>query len=99
MHLDVSVVPRITGKINRVLLKAQHLEFLKNKFGQNMLADSLPQHPESSTIDMLIGNDCYFDLLEPQKLTVCFSLTQSLDGFWEDKLRVLRQSRVLSQIF
>ena len=35
-----------------------------------MLADSLPQHPESSTIDMLIGNDCYFDLLEPQKLDV-----------------------------
>ena len=42
MHLGVSVVPSITGKINRVPLKAQHLEFLKNKFGQNMLADSLP---------------------------------------------------------
>jgi len=57
-------------QINRILLKAQHLEFLKSKFGQSMLADSLPQHPESSTIDMLIENDCYFDLLEPQKLDV-----------------------------
>ena len=33
-----------------------------------MLADSLPHHTESSTIDMLIGNNCYFYLLEPQKL-------------------------------
>ena len=71
MHLDVSVVPRITNKINRVPLKAQHLEFLNNKFGQNMLTDSLPQHTKSSTIDMLVGNYfCYFDLLGPQKLDV-----------------------------
>ena len=63
MHIDVSVASRITGKINRVPLKAQHLKFLKNKFGKKKLADLLPQHPESSTIDILIGNDCYFDLL------------------------------------
>ena len=43
---------------------------MKNKLGQDMLADTLPHYPESSTIDMLIGNDCYFDLLEPQKLDV-----------------------------
>ena len=67
MYLDVSVVPNITGRINRFPLGTQQVEFL-NKFGQNMLADSLPHHTESSTIDMLIGNDCYFDLLEPQKL-------------------------------
>ena len=64
MHLDVSVV------INRVPLKAQHLKFLNNKFGQNVLTDSLPQHTKSSTIDMLVGNYCYFDLLGPQKLDV-----------------------------
>ena len=70
MNLDVSVVPSITGKINRFPLKAQHVEFFNSKFGKNMLADSLPKYPESSKIDMLIGNDCYFDLLEPQKLDV-----------------------------
>ena len=35
-----------------------------------MLADSLPHYLESSKIDMLIGNDCYFYLLESQKLDV-----------------------------
>jgi len=60
MCLDVSVVPNITGWINRFPLETQHVEFL-NKFGQDVLADSLPHHTESSTIDMLIGNDCYFD--------------------------------------
>ena len=80
MHIDVSVASRITGKINRVPLKAQLLKFLKNKFGQNMLADLLPQHPKSSTIDMLIGNDCYFDLLEPQKLDVGDGLFLSPSG-------------------
>jgi len=68
MCLDVSVVPNITGIINRFPLKAQHIEFLNNKFGKNMLADSLPHYPELAKIDMLIGNDWYFDLLEPQKL-------------------------------
>ena len=33
-----------------------------------MLADTIPHCPESCTIDMLIGNDYYFDLLEPRKL-------------------------------
>ena len=67
MCLDVSVVPNITGKINRFPFKTEQVEFL-NKFGQDMLADSLPHHTESSTINMLTSNDCYFDLLEPQKL-------------------------------
>ena len=68
MVLGVSVVPSITGKINRFPLGTQHVEFLNKKFGQDMLADSLPHYTESATINMLIGNDCYFDLLEPQKL-------------------------------
>ena len=65
MSLDVSVVPSITSKINRCPLDAQQVEFLTNKFSQSMLADSLPNHPETSKIDMLIRNDFYFDLLEP----------------------------------
>ena len=66
--LNVTVVPNITGTIHRVPLIAEDLEFLKKRFNQDMLADSLPCHTESATIDMLIGNDYYFDLLEPQKL-------------------------------
>lgn len=68
MPINVTVVPNITGKINRVPLKQEDLEFLKNEFVEGKLADSLPYHSESSTIEMLIGNDYYFDLLEPRKM-------------------------------
>ena len=66
--LNVTVVPNITGTIHRVPLKTEDIEFLNKQFNQGMLADSLPCHTETSAIDMLIGNDYYFDLLEPQKL-------------------------------
>jgi len=35
-----------------------------------MLADALPPISWITKIDMLIGNNLYFDLLEPQKLDV-----------------------------
>ena len=65
--MNVTVVPNITGTIHRVPLKTEDIEFLNKQFNQGMLADSLPCHTETSTIDMLIGNDYYFYLLEPQK--------------------------------
>ena len=68
MTLKITVVPNITGKIHRVPLRMEDIEFLNKELGHSMLADPLPNHTESSTIDMLIGNDYYFDLLEPQKL-------------------------------
>ena len=83
IYLDVSVVLNITGKINRFPLKTEKAEFL-NKLGHEMLADSLPHHVESSTIAMLIGNDCYFNWLEPQKLDMGGGLSYlilSLAGF------------------
>ena len=68
MPLNVTVVPNITGKINRVPLKEEDIEFLKREFVDGKLADSLPCHAESSSIEVLIGNDYYFDLLEPRKM-------------------------------
>ena len=49
-------------------MKAKDLEFLNKEFSNGFLADTVPCHPESTTIDMLIGSDYYFDLLEPHKL-------------------------------
>ena len=46
--LNVTVVPNITGTIHRVPLKAEDLEFLKKRFNQDMLADLLPCHTEST---------------------------------------------------
>ena len=68
MTLNVTVIPNITGTIHIVPLKAEDIEFLNKQFNHDMLADSLPCHTESATIDILIGNDYFFDLLEPQKL-------------------------------
>ena len=68
MTLKITVVPNITGKIHRVPLRMEDIEFLNKELGHSMLADPLPNHTESSMIDMLIGNDYYFDLLEPRKL-------------------------------
>ena len=63
MTMNITVVPSITGKINHVPLKEEDLQFLKREFAEGKLADSLPYHAESSSIEMLIGNDYYFELL------------------------------------
>ena len=68
MPMNITVVPSITGKINRVPLKEENLQFLKGEFTEGKLADLLPYHAESSSIEMLIGNDYYFELLEPKKM-------------------------------
>jgi len=65
MPMNVTVVPSITGKINCVPLKEEDIQFLKGEFAEGKLADSLPFQAESFSIEMLIGNDYYFDLLEP----------------------------------
>ena len=68
MTMKVTVVPHITGKINRVPMKAKDIEFLHKEFSHGLLADTVLCHPESTAIDMLVGSDYYFDLLEPCKM-------------------------------
>jgi len=65
MQMNVTMVPNINRKINHVPLNQREIEFLKGEFVEGKLADSLPCHVESSSIEMLIGKDYYFDLLEP----------------------------------
>ena len=61
MLMNVTVVPSISGKISRVPLKEEHIQFMKEEFAEGKLADSLPCHA------VLIGND-YIDFLEPRKM-------------------------------
>ena len=68
MTMKVTVVPNVTGKINRVPIKAKDIEFLNKEFSHGLLVDMVSCHSESTSIDMLIGSDYYFDLLEPHKL-------------------------------
>ena len=68
LRLEASVVPHTTGKISRALLTPEDATFLKFEGWESKLADSLPGEPESFSIEMLIGNDYYFDLLLPRKM-------------------------------
>ena len=65
MVLDVSVIP---GRVSRVPLNLDDATFLKCEGWESKLADTLPIKSESYPIEMLIGNDYYFDLLLPRKL-------------------------------
>jgi len=68
MLIKASVVPYITGKVSRVPLNSDDLTFLKDEGWESKLADSLPIDPEHVSIEILIGNDYYFDLLLPRKM-------------------------------
>ena len=83
MILDVSVVPNITGRVSRVPLSPEDMSFLKNEGWESKLADTLPSRAESLSIEMLIGNDYYFDLLLPRKMELGggLSLMQSKLGW------------------
>jgi len=74
MPMNITVVPSITGKINRVPFKEEDVQFLKGEFAEGKLANLTPYHAESSSIEMLIGNDYYFELLEPKKMDMSSSL-------------------------
>ena len=67
----------ITGKITRTPLNHDDTTFLRSEGLESKLADVLPVKPDSSPVEMLIGNDYYFDLLLPRKMDlrqacVCF---------------------------
>ena len=68
MILDVSVVPNITGKITQTLLCKDDMAFLESEGFENKLADVPPTKSDTYLIEMLIGNDYYFNLLLPRKV-------------------------------
>ena len=82
-RIEASVVPHITGKISRVPLNSEDITFLKDEGWEPKLADTLPTDSEDASIEMLIGNDYYFDLLLPRKMELGdgLSLFQSKLGW------------------
>ena len=67
MKSNANVVPKITGTVLRrpvKIEKYQNWEYLWSKFS---LADTLPVVKETSTIELLIGNDYYLDIILPEK--------------------------------
>ncbi|CAG2200106.1 unnamed protein product [Mytilus edulis] len=70
MLIDANVVPKITGSILRRPLKMDDRENVKYLCNNLQLADTLPSSLESSTIEILIGNDYYLDIILPQKIEI-----------------------------
>ena len=67
MKSNANVVPKITGTVLRrpvKIEKYQNWEYLWSKFS---LADTLPVVKETSTIELLICNDYYLDIILPEK--------------------------------
>ncbi|XP_071150567.1 uncharacterized protein [Mytilus edulis] len=70
MLIDANVVPKITGSILRRPLQMDVCENVKYLCNNLQLADTLPSSLESSTIEILIGNDYYLDIILPQKIEI-----------------------------
>ena len=69
MTLYANVLKQITGSIQRSPLAQKDLEFLKTIPAERM-ADCLPNTLENTTIDLLIGSDYFWDIIESDKVTL-----------------------------
>ncbi|XP_061176063.1 uncharacterized protein LOC133185014 [Saccostrea echinata] len=70
MRIDANVVPQITGSIHRRPLPPNITEKMQHQWKHLQFADTLPKTTENSTIDILIGNDYYLDLVSSEKIEV-----------------------------
>ena len=70
LKISANVVPQIAGSIQRrpVNLKSiKNWEYLWTEFS---LADDFPNVQETSSVELLIGNDYYLDIILPQKIEI-----------------------------
>ncbi|XP_070571138.1 uncharacterized protein [Ptychodera flava] len=70
MTVTVNIVPQITGTLHRMPINTETFQNWDILWKDIPLADSLPQETETSTIELLIGNDYYLDLILPQIVEV-----------------------------
>ncbi|VDI73293.1 Hypothetical predicted protein [Mytilus galloprovincialis] len=69
-NLVANIVPVISGCVHRKSLDASTMEHLKHFVKEVELADELPFQNESSSIELLIGNDYYLDLILSNKVEI-----------------------------
>ena len=71
-YLDITanIVPVISGTVQRkpmTLCSSKNMEHLVKSLD---LADTIPFETKSSTVELLVGNDYYLDIILPQKIEV-----------------------------
>jgi len=70
MLITVNIVPNITGVIQRKSVKIENKRRFDDFTKQLELADKIPEKDESDSIDLLIGNDYYLDIVIGHKIEV-----------------------------
>ena len=66
ISLKVSVIPLITSPIIRLPLDTLQNSLLK----ENLIADPPPNKAELASIDLVIGSDYYWDIMESMKIQI-----------------------------
>lgn len=64
------MIPSITGSIYRHPVNRATLKNWEHLWNEDNLADSLPTEKETTTIDLLIGNDYYLEFILPHKVEI-----------------------------
>ena len=68
MEVCANIVPVISGTVSRKTMKIPENSQLDHLLNGFKLADNIPREDESNSIELLIGNDYYMDLILPQKI-------------------------------
>ena len=74
LDICANIVPIISGTIQRKainLCSSKHMDHLIRSLD---IADALPSETESSTVELLVGNDYYLDLILSQKIEIQLGL-------------------------
>ena len=66
--VTANIVPVISGSIIRKHIDMSSLGHLEHLLKSVDMADTIPTETESSSVEILIGNDYYLDLVLPQRL-------------------------------
>ena len=67
VSIKASVVPEISGNVQRAPIKIENQFKIINKYE---LTDILPNHTESSAIGILIGKDYYNDIISTERMKI-----------------------------
>ena len=70
LTISANVVPQIAESIQRRPVNLKTLENWNYLWKEFSLADDLPTERETSSVELLIGNDYYLDIILPQKMEV-----------------------------
>ena len=70
LTINANVVPHIAESIQRRPINLTSLDNWNYLWTEFSLADDLPKEQETASVELLIGNDYYLDIILPQKITV-----------------------------